>query len=202
MKKLVAAILAASMLAGTLTACSGGQTVSESQSAPEQSESTGAAEGGTRFLNIQNETGVDSLDPQIATDARSHELLGTFLEGLCTIDADGNVVPALAESYEVSEDGLTYTFHLRDALWSNGDPVTANDFVFAWQRALSTDVASEYAFMLYEVAQLKNGQAIADGEMDPSELNRLCNARRNRNRETQNRIISPDTAVLPSETDA
>lgn len=170
MKKFVAAILAASMLAGTLTACSGGQTVSESQSAPEQSESTGAAEGGTRFLNIQNETGVDSLDPQIATDARSHELLGTFLEGLCTIDADGNVVPALAESYEVSEDGLTYTFHLRDALWSNGDPVTANDFVFAWQRALSTDVASEYAFMLYEVAQLKNSQAIADGEMDPSEL--------------------------------
>ena len=93
MKKLVAAILAASMLAGTLTACSGGQTASESQSAPEQSESTGAAEGGTRFLNIQNETGVDSLDPQIATDARSHELLGTFLEGLCTIDADGMWFP-------------------------------------------------------------------------------------------------------------
>ena len=75
------------------------------------------------------------------------------------MDADGQAVPAIAESYDLSDDGLTYTFHLRtDAKWSNGTPVTAADFVFGWQRAVDPDVASEYAYMLrYDIgSKIKN----------------------------------------------
>ncbi|MDO5301627.1 MAG: peptide ABC transporter substrate-binding protein [Tissierellia bacterium] len=64
-------------------------------------------------------------------------------------NADNELVPAVAESYEVSEDGLTWTFHLKDdVVWSNGDPITANDFVYAWNRVLDPELASEYSFQL------------------------------------------------------
>ena len=87
------------------------------------------------------------------------------------MDADGKAVPAIAESYELSEDGLTYTFHLReDAVWSNGEPVTAADFVFGWQRAVDPSVASEYAYMLSDIGQIKNAAEIIAGEKDKSEL--------------------------------
>ena len=76
------------------------------------------------------ETEVQSLDPQIATDGTSFEVIADYTDGLMQMDADGAAVPALAETYDISEDGKTYTFHLRDAKWSNGDAVTAADFVF------------------------------------------------------------------------
>ena len=87
------------------------------------------------------------------------------------MDADGKSVPAIAESYDVSTDGLTYTFHLRkDAKWSNGDPVTAADFVFGWQRAVDPSVASEYAYMLSDIGQVKNAAEIIAGKKDKAEL--------------------------------
>ena len=87
------------------------------------------------------------------------------------MDADGNPINAIAESYEVSEDGCTYTFKLRDdANWSNGTPVTAQDFVFAWQRAVDPEVASEYAYMLSDIGQIVNAEEIIAGEKDKSEL--------------------------------
>ena len=82
------------------------------------------------------ETEVQSLDPQIATDGTSFEVIADYTDGLMQMDADGAAVPAIAETYDISEDGKTYTFHLRDAKWSNGDAVTAADFVFGWQRAV------------------------------------------------------------------
>ena len=121
-------------------------------------------------LNIMLETPVESLDPQIATDGTSFEVIADFTDGLMQMDETGKAVEALAESYEVSEDGLTYTFHLRDASWSNGDPVTANDFVFAWQRAVDPDVASEYSYMLSDIGQVVNAAEIIAGEKDKSEL--------------------------------
>ena len=73
-------------------------------------------------------------------------IIADFTDGLMQMDADGQPIPAIAESYDLSEDGTVYTFHLReDAVWSNGDPVTAADFVFGWQRAVDPAVASEYA---------------------------------------------------------
>lgn len=87
------------------------------------------------------------------------------------MDADGQPVPAIAESYEVSDDGLTYTFHLRaDAKWSNGTPVTAADFVFGWQRAVDPNNASEYSYMFSDIGQVKNAAEIIAGEKDKSEL--------------------------------
>lgn len=117
------------------------------------------------------ETPVQSLDPQQATDGTSFEVIADYTDGLMQMDADGKAVPAIAESYELSEDGLTYTFHLReDAVWSNGEPVTAADFVFGWQRAVDPSVASEYAYMLSDIGQIKNAAEIIAGEKDKSEL--------------------------------
>lgn len=117
------------------------------------------------------ETPVQSLDPQIATDGTSFEVIADFTDGLMQMDADGAAVPACAESYEVSEDGKTYTFHIReDANWSNGDPVTANDFVFGWQRAVDPATASEYSYMLSDIGQVVNAAEIIAGEKDVSEL--------------------------------
>lgn len=67
----------------------------------------------------------------------SFEAINMVIEGLETTDPEHNIVPALAESYDVSDDELTYTFHLRDAEWSNGDPVTAADFEYAWKDTIS-----------------------------------------------------------------
>ena len=122
-------------------------------------------------MNVMLETPVESLDPQQATDGTSFEVIADYTDGLMQMDADGQAVPAIAESYDLSDDGLTYTFHIRsDAKWSNGTPVTAADFVFAWQRAVDPAVASEYAYMLSDIGQIKNAAEIIAGDMDKSEL--------------------------------
>ena len=117
------------------------------------------------------ETPVESLDPQQATDGTSFEVIADYTDGLMQMDADGKAVNAIAESYEESDDSLTWTFHLReDAKWSNGEPVTAADFVFGWQRAVDPDVASEYSYMLSDIGQVKNAADIIAGKKDKSEL--------------------------------
>ena len=122
-------------------------------------------------LNVMVETPVESLDPQIATDGTSFEVIADYTDGLMQMDADGNAVEALAESYDLSDDGTVYTFHIReDANWSNGEPVTAADFVFAWQRAVDPNVASEYSYMMSDIGQIKNAAEIIAGDMDKSEL--------------------------------
>lgn len=97
-------------------------------------------------LNLSKENDVITLDSTLATDGMSFEVINMMIEGLETTDENGDIVPALAESYDVSEDGLTYTFHLRDASWSNGEPVTAADFEYAWKDAAS-DPTSDYAYI-------------------------------------------------------
>ena len=122
-------------------------------------------------LNVMVETPVESLDPQIATDGTSFEVIADYTDGLMQMDADGKAVEALAESYDLSDDGTVYTFHIReDANWSNGEPVTAADFVFAWQRAVDPNVASEYSYMMSDIGQIKNAAEIIAGDMDKSEL--------------------------------
>ncbi len=78
--------------------------------------------------------------------------------------------PAIAETYDISEDGKTYTFHLRDAKWSNGDAVTAADFVFGWQRAVDPATASEYSYMLSDIGQVVNAAEIIAGEKPVTDL--------------------------------
>ena len=78
-----------------------------------------------------------SVDPQVVEDTYGADIVRDLFEGLMNQDAAGELVPGVATGYEVSEDGLTYTFTLRDnARWSNGEPVVASDFVFAWKRAV------------------------------------------------------------------
>ncbi len=109
------------------------------------------------------------MDPQIATDGTSFEVLAAVTEGLYSIDASGTPILAMAESVDKSADGLTYTFKLRDAQWSNGTPVTANDFVYAWRRLVDPAVASEYSFIV-EIAGIKNAAKISSGELAVDQL--------------------------------
>ena len=181
-KAALAILTALSMMAG-LAGCGGSgssptegsgaaSAAGESQNLAESADGgADKAEGaGTSDLNIMLETPVQSLDPQQATDGTSFEVIAGYTDGLMQMDADGQAVPAIAETYDLSDDGLTYTFHLRDAKWSNGEPVTAADFVFAWQRAVDPAVASEYAYMLSDIGQIKNAAEIIAGSMDKGEL--------------------------------
>ncbi|MBE5912195.1 peptide ABC transporter substrate-binding protein [Pseudobutyrivibrio sp.] len=161
-KRLLAAVLAATMAVG-MAGCGGGSDTATTGSSSTASTSTD--------LNVMIETPVESLDPQQATDGTSFEVIADYTDGLMQMDSEGNPVNAIAESYEVSEDGCTYTFKLRqDAKWSNGTAVTAADFVFAWQRAVDPEVASEYSYMLSDIGQIKNAAEIIAGEKDKSEL--------------------------------
>jgi len=135
------------------------------------SDSSAAAQDGSNALNVMVEVEVESLDPQVATDGTSFEVIADFTDGLKQMDADGKVVNALCADESVSEDGLTYTFKIRDdAKWSNGEPVTAADFVFGWQRAVDPALASEYSYMMSDIGQIKNAAAIIAGTMDKSQL--------------------------------
>lgn len=96
-------------------------------------------------------------------------IIRDILEGLVNQDADGNTVPGVAESWE-TKDNKSYTFHLRkDAKWSNGDPVTAQDFVYSWQRAVDPNTASPYSWFV-EMTTMHNAADIIAGKKDKSEL--------------------------------
>ncbi|MBR0261896.1 MAG: peptide ABC transporter substrate-binding protein [Selenomonadaceae bacterium] len=124
--------------------------------------------GGNSKLSVMLGSNVVSLDSANATDIASFELIADCIDGLMQLDSDGKAIPALAESFDVSEDGKTYTFHLRDAKWTNGDPVTADDFVFAWRRHCQK--AEEYSYVMGDtVACVKNADAVIKGA-DPKTL--------------------------------
>ncbi|OON90966.1 MAG: ABC transporter substrate-binding protein [Candidatus Epulonipiscium fishelsonii] len=99
-----------------------------------------------------------TLDPQLSAAIDSAQIINNTFEGLVR-EIDGKVVPAIAESWEVSDNQLVYTFHLRDAKWSDGEPVTAQDFVYAWQRGVDPLLASQYAHV-FESANILNAGAI------------------------------------------
>lgn len=103
-------------------------------------------------LNLSIGAEPPTIDPGLATDSTSGAIIRNVYEGLVSISPKGEVQPGAAESWDVSEDGLTYTFHLRaDGKWSNGDPVKAQDFEFAWKRVLNPETASEYASIMYPI---------------------------------------------------
>ncbi|MDY3782235.1 MAG: peptide ABC transporter substrate-binding protein [Candidatus Faecousia sp.] len=177
MKKLASLVLALAMVL-SLAACGGSGTSAPAATTAAASGDTAAATTaaattgtGDKVLNVMVEVEVESLDPQVATDGTSFEVIANYTDGLTQMDADGAAIPAIAESWDISDDGTVYTFHLReDANWSNGDPVTAEDFIFAWERAVDPALASEYSYMLSDIGQIKNAAAIIDGTMDKSEL--------------------------------
>jgi oligopeptide transport system substrate-binding protein len=103
-----------------------------------------------------------SLDPHHVAGNWELNIVGDMLVGLTTEDAEANPIPGAAESWEESEDGKTWTFHLRDHRWSDGRPVTADDFVYAWRRILDPKTAANYAYFLYLI---KNAEAVNTGKM-------------------------------------
>ncbi len=106
------------------------------------------------------------LNGMKATDQVSIFMLSHVMEGLVRYDRRGNVVPGVAERWEIDDTGATFWLR-EEAIWSDGEPVTAHDFVFAWQNTLAPQTASEYAFILYPI---KNGEKVNVGELDPSKL--------------------------------
>ena len=113
---------------------------------------------------------VKSLDPQLISSVEDADVARGIFEGLYNSDSNGNLVPAGALSFETSADLKTYTFHLRpEAKWSNGDPVTAADYVYGWQRLVDPALASEYAYYL-ELAQVVNAADITAGKKPVTEL--------------------------------
>ena len=110
----------------------------------------------------------ETLDPSKASTTYEAHILRDLFEGLVMPDATANIMPGAALSWQISDDETVYTFKLReDALWSNGDPVTADDFVFAFRRLQDPETAAEYASMLYVV---KNAESINTGKMNPEEI--------------------------------
>ena len=163
LKKPLALALTAAMLAGC-----GGSSASGATST-DGAASGGSASGDASTVTVAIDADLNTMDYEIATDGNSFIMQSLVMSGLTELAADGSPLPELAESWDVSDDGLVYTFHLADAKWSNGDPVTASDFVYAWQRLDNPDTASEYAFIL-DTVHIANAAAVNAGEADPSEL--------------------------------
>jgi len=125
-----------------------------------------AAEQVFKYRVLDN---IRALDPQLAEDVDTAYVVNQLFEGLYNEDADGNPVPGAAESYEANADFTKYTFHLRDAKWSNGDPVTAGDFVYGWQRAVDPALASTYAYYL-GLVNVVNADDIVAGKLPITDL--------------------------------
>ncbi|WP_277935230.1 peptide ABC transporter substrate-binding protein [Parablautia muri] len=164
-KRVIALMLAVTMVFG-LTACGGGNSGSSDgagstdaeQSTDDGADATGstddsgesaeapAAASGEKILSVQVGPDPETIDPALNSAVDGGNMLLHSFECLLTVDEDGKLAPGQAESWETSEDGLTWTFHLREGLkWSDGTDLTANDFVYSWKRVCDPMVAAPYA---------------------------------------------------------
>jgi oligopeptide transport system substrate-binding protein len=127
------------------------------------------AGGASREMVLNRGNGAEpkSLDPHFTEGTWEAAITGELMMGLTTEDAAGKPIPGAAERWETSADGKTWTFHIADHLWSDGQPVTAEDFVFSWRRILDPKTAAQYASLLYI---FKNAEAINSGKMKVEEL--------------------------------
>ena len=142
--RLLSVLIACVML---LAACGGAANNGANKNAEGQTASSES--GGTKILRTNNKSEPGSLDPAIIKGTHESFVVYHAFEGLMRYDENDKLVPAQAESYEVSDDGMTYTFKLRDGLkWSNGDPLTAKDFEYAWKRVIDPKLASDYSFQI------------------------------------------------------
>lgn len=192
LKKVLALVLSAALVVSAFAGCGGNssktstESIAASESSAESTESTAsgdstpAASGDATAIftpktvdaakTISLNAGMEPTGLNTLTSTYSIEfsLFEHMYENLVTLDDDDNTVPGAAESWDYDEDTLTYTFHLRkDGVWTNGDPVTAKDFEFAWSQALNPDVASDYAYFLYFI---KNAEKYFNGEVTWDEV--------------------------------
>ena len=152
MKKLLLTTLLSSLL---LVACGGDRTKDGPMAENSTTASTQSSEG--VVFHRGNGSEPDTLDPHRSEETSASEILRDLYEGLTTEDIDSNVVPGMAERWDISEDGKTYTFYLREnAQWSNGDPVVAEDFVAGLQRTVDPATISSYAQILDMIVNAKD----------------------------------------------
>ncbi|MBK5491787.1 peptide ABC transporter substrate-binding protein [Bacillus sp. TH13] len=157
-KPLMVSVLGVSLL---LTACNGEEKKVNSAKANEKGSEK-------QSINLPYIAEIPTMDVTKATDGESMNVMRNVFEGLYTLGEKNKLIPGVAESYDVSEDKKKYVFHLRDdAKWSNGTPVTADDFVFAWKRAVNPDTAAEYAFLFFDI---KNAKKINGKELSADQL--------------------------------
>ncbi|MEB9506427.1 peptide ABC transporter substrate-binding protein [Bacillus anthracis] len=161
MLKKVTPVIATVMGVGLLlTACS----------SPGRGSSTTTGEGESeakQSIHLPYIAEIPTMDVTKATDGESMNVMRNVFEGLYTLGDENKTVPGVAESCDVSPDKKTYTFHLRETKWSNGTPVTAEDFVFSWKRAVNPDTAAEYAFLFFDI---KNAKKINGKELPVDQL--------------------------------
>ena len=152
MKKKVPMLLASTL---TVSMILGGCGYSKDDS---QAKAKGDTSSAKQVINLVETAELPTMDTTLTTDATSSSVMNNTMEGLYRLGKDQKLVPGVAESYEKSADGKKYTFKLRkDAKWSNGDPVTAKDFVYSWQRAVNPDTAAKSAYIMFDV---KNAEKI------------------------------------------
>lgn len=154
-------VLSTLFVLGLLSGCGGSKEAAPTEAKKEAVKSN--------IVTIANDVELSSMDTGLATDGTSFEAIASVLEGLYQLDGAGNTIPGMAVKEEISEDGKVHTFTLRDVKWSDGQPVTANDFVFAWRRLANPKTASEYAYMI-GVAGIKNAEGVMSGEKPITEL--------------------------------
>ncbi|PGZ47618.1 peptide ABC transporter substrate-binding protein [Bacillus anthracis] len=142
----VASIIGASLL---LTACSSGEKETKNTAKATDKNET------KQSINLPYIAEIPTMDVTKATDSESMNVMRNVFEGLYTLGEDNKLIPGVAQSYDVSEDKKTYTFHLRESKWSNGTPVTAADFVYSWKRAVNPNTAAEYAFLFFDIKNAK-----------------------------------------------
>lgn len=156
-KKVFAALLATAMVGTMLAGCG----------TPGSKSGGDGGNSDEKVFRYSTSTEPTTLDPTKSNSIPDNEVQHALTESLVR-NTGGEVYPGVAESWEVSEDGLTYTFHLNpDAKWSDGEQITAQDFVYSWQRLMNPDTAAPYVFI---GEYIKNGLAVEKGEMDPSQL--------------------------------
>lgn len=165
-KKWLSPILLLVLLVGVLSACTSNNSSGE-EGKKQNSDNSGEHEE-DQVLNIYDTAEIPTMDTTQGTDVVAFQAQNDVFEGLYRLDEKNQPTPGMAETHTVSEDGLVYTFKLRDAKWSNGTPVTAHDFVYAWQRAVDPANASQYAFILGDII---NAKKINDGEI--TDINQL-----------------------------
>ncbi len=155
-KKLLAVVLAAAMVLG-LAACG-------SSGSPESSTGSASA-GGEKELKVQVGPNPETIDPALNSAVDGGNMLLHAFECLLTVAEDGTLQPGCAETWEESEDGLTWTFHLRDGLkWSDGSDLTAEDFVYSWKRVCDPAVAAPYAETV--LGMVKGYDKAIEGDLD------------------------------------
>jgi len=152
------AVLALALLL-VLAACGAGNSTHQ---APADLGVGGALAATQVLTRAVDAGGMRSIDPSISTDVPAAHVLDDLFEGLTRPGQDGEPGPGVAERWETSQDGRTWTFHLRAALWSNGAPVRAADFVYAWRRTVDPRTGSDYAQAL---APVRNAIAISEGKL-------------------------------------